>query len=404
MQKSKPENVKAKKQKMSKNNRILTIVVCIFLSVVLLAGAGFGIYFAVLESKTLVKHENVRMDEGVVRVISSYYKDFHIKFLRANGYKNASDSDKFWKTQHESGVTQEEFYLSSLKHNIAIVASSANLYYSSFKLSDDDKAYIKSRTESFLSTSGSEEEFNKKAETFGFDYDDFCQATEILYAANLGFRSIYGNNGEGIKTAEYTARLENYLLRYSRVKLIFISTDQIYDEEEKQYRDLTQAELDKRIETIERLKSYINAGTMLEVTFDNHLTAEGYINDGDTELGYKGYYFARGAEQTDSYSYPEIVDAALGLKVGESCAVDCGDGWAFVYRCEVQSGAYTDRETPGLADFYSNAALAFYAEDMEVISGDVTFKDKYYETDLIGIPANNRLFPNDLIVDFVIKW
>ena len=133
------QNKNVKKPKMSKNNRILTTTICIFLSVLLLAGIGFGIYFAVEEANTLVRLENVRMDEGVVRVLASYHKDRYMTVLNGLGYSNVRDTDTFWNSLHANGKTHGELYLSSLKSYIAGVAAGANLYLSSFKLTDDEK-------------------------------------------------------------------------------------------------------------------------------------------------------------------------------------------------------------------------------------------------------------------------
>ena len=377
---------------MSKNNRILTTAVCIFLSLVLAVGAGFGIYFAILEANTLVKNENVRMDEGTVRVFASYYKKLHLNTLKSAGYSNASDTQSFWQSLHENGKTQAEVYRESLDSYISGIAAAANLYLTSYKLTDDDKAFIKSKTEAFISYYGSEDEFNKLTEKFGFDYDDFCRAMELSYTANVAYGSLYGSRGEALKSSKYASRLEDYLSKYVRVKLIFISTDLVYDEELKEYRDQNPSEQFVRNEAINRLKSAIEEGRVVEVTFDEYLSDKDNPNDGNTEYGLVGYYFARGAEETERYEYPEIVDAALGMGINEAKVVETEDGYAFLYRCEPVSGAYNMDEVPGLSDFYENAAFEFFNEDIELVSGEVILKEKYRELDFLSIPANDRIF------------
>lgn len=382
------------KRKISKNNRVLITTVCIFLSVVLLAGIGFGIYFAVLETNTVVRYDNVRMDEGTVKVFAAYYKSRHLNTMKAAGYKNAADTERFWESLHENGKTQKEVYLEALESYISGIAAAANLYLSANRLSEADEEYIRSKTESFVSYYGSEDAFNAEAEKYGFDYDDMYNASELSYAANMAFYSIYGGSGEQLKSSsDYVSRLEEYLSKYTRVKIITIFTSgDIYDEEQKVERPPNESEARLRLQMIELLTEAINEGRMLEVTFDEYLSNKDNPNDGNIENGLAGYYFARGSYYTDNYQQPQIVDAALKLKVGESAAVEIENGWSFIYRCEPVSRAYTEESTPGLADFYQNAAYAFFAEDMEIISGEVTFKDKYYEMDLINIPATDRLF------------
>lgn len=389
-------NSENKKPKMSKNNRILLTVVCIFLSVVLLFGVGFGVYFAIDEANTVVRLENVKMDEGVVRVFASYYKDLHISSLRKAGYYNARDTEEFWGSLHESGKTQGELYLSSLESYISGMAAGANIYLSSFKLTDDDRLYIESKTGAFISSYGSEEAFNEKAEKFGFDYDDFCRAMEISYTAELALYSIYGAEGESLKSSAFESRCEDYLKKYySRVKVIYIAKEKIFDTELNDWRDLYPSEEEKRNEQIELFKAAVADGSMVEGSFDAYLSSESSLHDGDAEMGRAGYYFAKGTQQTERFKeiyYPEIVDAALEMSVGEVRAVDCEWGVAFLCRCDVVSGAYTDEENPFFSDFYKIAATEFYAEDVGLLSTEAVFKDSYYELNPITIPANRELF------------
>lgn len=381
----------AVKPKMSRNNRILTIIVCIFLSVLLLAGIGFGIYFSIEEANTIVRLENVRMDEGVVRVLASYHKDRYMTDLSQLGYSNVRDTETFWNSLHENGKTHGELYLSSLKSYIAGVAAGANLYLSSFKLSNDDKEYIKRKVDGFIDVYGSEEEFNERAERFGFNYNDFCRAMELTYTAEIAFRSIYGSSGELLKAAAFSGRCEEYLKKYSRVKVIYIADEKIFDEELNDLRDLTESERIARNKQIDIFKSAVTDGKMIEESFDAYLLDKDKINDGDTEKGLIGYYIANGTGQSES-EYREIIEAALEMKIGEVRAVDCQYGVAFLCRCEVVPGAYANENTPIFPSFYMNAALEFYAEDIELLSTEVDFKDGYYDINSLSIPANRDIF------------
>ena len=60
----KEKQIQSEKPKMGKNNKILLIFVCIFLSVVLIFGAVFGIILAIEEANAVVKIGSVRMDEA----------------------------------------------------------------------------------------------------------------------------------------------------------------------------------------------------------------------------------------------------------------------------------------------------------------------------------------------------
>ncbi len=387
---------KRKWHSMSKNNRVLTIIVCIFLSIVIAFGAGFGIYFAIEEANTAVRLDSVRMDEGMVRVFSSYFKDRHISDLVLSGYHTARDTEEFWQSLHENGKTQGELYEASLKSYLSGILASANLYLSRNRLTDGDEKYIKNKTEAFISYYGGKDKFNEKAEEFGFNYDDFLRAMELSYTANLAFYSIYGTEGEALSGDEFLLRCEKYLESYSRVKMIFIARGEIFDDEIKDWRDLNAEEALQRENKINVFKDAVSDGSMIEETFDIYLTEENSLHDGDGEICRKGYYFKRGTTQTESFGYQEIVTAALDMKIGEVRAVDCGTeergGVAFLYKCDVISGAYRDDENPFFSDFYQNAAYEFYLEDIDLLSEEAEFRDLYYEIDPIAIPKNKELF------------
>ncbi len=386
------------KKKMSKNARILTTCVCIFLSLVLIFGIVFGIIIAVREAKAVVKVGSVAISEGECRVLASYYKYSYLNDLRSEGYA-VSDTASFWQSKHNNGMTQGELYEKNLKSYIASVAAASNLYYTLTTLSDGDEKYIKSKTEAFVSYYGSEENFEKNVEKFGFNYDDFVGAMTLTYTAELAYYLLYGNGGEALKEggAENIVRCDEYLSDYARVKMIFFAKERVFEKDESGQtveRELNPAEILERENMTEIFKEAVAAGTFLELTIDEYLANSENPNDGDREMGLVGYYFSPTALQTANFALerPEIVEAAFDMTTGEARYLELSDAHVFLYRANPVSRAYTDEENPFFSDFFKNASQEFFAEEIEALSDEVEFKDKYFDIDFLSIPQNSRFF------------
>lgn len=379
------KTAKAQKPKMSRNNRILTICVCIFLSVLLIFGATLGIIIGINEANTVMKLGGVSMSEGVVRVYASYYKSLHLADLRLAGYKNAEDTSEFWASSYDEERTQGEVFLTSLDGYISGIAAGANLYLNARGLSSDDKAYVKSKIDAFITYYGSKGAFETEISRFGFGYDDFVRAMELSYAAERTFILAYGSDGKGLEGADAQTllRCEEYLSNYSRVKMIFFSND---DEV------LTPGDLLRREEAIANLRDAISDESITEIMFDLYLNKE--ENDGDKEMNDKGYYFCKAAEQTARFAEhrPEVVEAAFDMRFYEFREVSVSDGVFFLYKCDLQPRAYTDEDNPFFSDFYLDAAIEFYTEDIATLSSEAVYKDSYRAIDFLKIPTNDRYF------------
>lgn len=386
---------------MSRNNRILLIFVCIFLSVVLIFGSVFGIILALEESNAAVKIGSVKMDEGVVRVLASHYKRLHLQGLLRGGYTDAEDDAEFWSSLHENGKSQGEIYTESLRDYIAGIAAGCNLYYGIGSLTDADRAIIDSKVNAFINYYGSEEKFNELAVPFGFDFDDFRRAMELTYVSELAFSAVYGFEGSSLKasTAEAVAQCAEYLSTYSRVKLLFISNEKISEKNgdgELVERDLTDGELAEREKWAKELRDAMAAaevggdGAITEQMFNIYLEK----SDGDPEMHAMGYYFSETGDQTVKFAeyYPEVVKKALEMKIGDYAEVDCRIGKCFIYKCAPADKAYKNDENLFLSDFYSDAAVYLYTNAIEALSSEVEFKENYDAIDILSIPTNDRLY------------
>ena len=397
----KEKQIQSEKPKTGKNNKILLIFVCIFLSVVLIFGSVFGIILAIEEANAVVKIGGVKMDEGIVRVISSYYKGLHIQGLLRAGYTDAEDDAEFWASLHENGKTQGQIYLESLRDYLAGIAAGCDLYNGIGSLTDGDRELIDSRVNAFVNYYGSKEKFNELAAPYGFDFEDFRRAMELTYISELAFNAVYGFEGSSLKASTDVAASQcaEYLATYSRVRLLFLSNEKISEqnaEGEWVERDLTEGEIAQREALAQSLRDAMAAresggdGAITEQMFDIYLEK----SDGDPEMHELGYYFSETGDQTVKFAayYPEVVEKALKMKVGEYAEVDCSLGKCFIYKLEPEEKAYQNEENLFLSDFYSDAAVYLYTEAVKTLSSEVVFKENYEQIDLLSIPVNDRLY------------
>ena len=390
-------------------NRFLTIFVCIFASVVLIFGAVLGIVAGVRNARAVVTYENVRVEAGALRYLAAHYKSTYIKALRSTG-TNAADTEKFWNSTDEAGKTYRELFSASFEEYIRALVASANVFLTYSSYTKADEASVEATTSDILKyyADDSEKEFNKVAEKYGFDYDDFCSAAELLYQAGKAKTVIYGDNGESL--AYSPDECKKYFETYSHVSLLFIRTEEVFETDDEGNlvygddgsvltREMTEEERAERLSMIDKLTSAIESkktGGDYQITpqmFELYLEK----SDGDAEMHEKGYYFNKNASATQEFAteFPEIVDAALEMELYDYAKVDCSIGVCFIYKYDHVDGAYSDSENVFFSDFYSDAANYLYEDILNTISPEIRVKDKFFETDYAAIP---------ILSEYTISW
>ena len=385
-------------------NRFLTIFVCIFTAVVLIFGGVLGIIIAVRNSQAVVVLGRVKVDEGALRYLSATYKVEYIRTLLSAGVK-ASDSESFWNSTDASGKTQGEIYNESFEEYVRAIASACSIFLSYSSYTQEDKESVKATVAEVLKykADGSKEKFNELTAEYGFDYDDFCSAAELLYKADKAKTVIYGEDGENL--SNFPAECEKYLETYTHVSLIFVRDKEVFVvDEEGNYvydengnvttREMTEEEKAERQEVIGNLTAAIEAR---ENGGDGQITPEMFEiylekSNGDPDMYKKGYYFNKNASATEEFSsaFPEVVERAFEMEIGEYARVDCSIGVCFIYRYDVTSGAYSDTEDLFFSDFYSDASDYLYDDVLKTYSPNVNVKDSFYETDYSQIPLLTR--------------
>jgi hypothetical protein len=346
------------------------------------------------------------MTEGDVTYLASVFKSEYIATLNRRGVKGVRDTDSFWQSESDTpGKSWGDMLTDAFREYICGIAVKSSLYMNNAKFGKNEKNFIASKVDERLMYLGynSKKEFNTLKGKLGFDYDDMQSASRLLCTSASAFEMIYGKDGEGI--ASYTEDLEKYLGTYTHVSLLFLRKNDLYELDENgnvQYnadgsvmtRPMTEEEKAKRTETAQKLtEAMYNLkngldGSMTAEMFEIYLTEH---SDTDPNMISRGYYFNESAEVTEQFKeiYPEIVETAYGMNIGEFAKVECSDSICFIYRYDVQAGAYSDRTNVFFSDFYYNAALYCFDESLRLLSKEVVFSDKFSKIDIVKIPSNS---------------
>ncbi|MBO5906547.1 MAG: hypothetical protein J6Q85_00140 [Clostridia bacterium] len=398
-------------QKKKKVN-VLTTFICIFLGVAIIFGAALGIMIAVREARAVAKYSGVTMDGGVANFFASRYKIEYIGALRDEGIM-AYDTEQFFESLAEDGKSYGEHFLEGFKDYIRRIIVANKIYSKYSSLDAADRSCIEASVEAAVKyrAGGSVDKFNEIASKYGFDYDDFLAATEMLYKAEYAQLILYGMGGENLKN--YSELTEEYLATYSHVSLAFVSTDTyIYTDPDTGLSERLPLTADKKAEREEHIASVTELINNKKSNNGAPVITEQTIKDlqnkydSDKDMNATGYYFNPSAEKTAEFrvKFSSVVEKSYEMKPGEYDVVelavpsDDGDGYdfvgvCFIYKSECASGAYRNTDNVFFSDFYQNASNYFYSEAIEELACEVVFTPLYDELIRpLSVPQNYELF------------
>ena len=394
-------NVKSKR-KIS----VLTITVCILLSLVMIFGAVFGIINAVKYAGATAYYSDTFIDEGQMNFLASYYKSLFMRDIKLTDGVNAYDTTAFWEKVDADGVSYGERLKTGFSEYVSALLTAAAIYDSAMSFSGSEKKQYEKIVNDSLTylANGSKNEFNKAVGEFGFDFDDFKAANILLYKAERAKKALFGDEGSSL-ILESDMCME-YLETYAHVNLIFIRlTDKflldedggfIYDGDGNAVTEaLTPSEIADRQARIDAINSLINKEGGREMSPESFFIYQ-KDSEGDATMDQSGYYFSPYAETTAEFEeqFPEIVARAYTMKIGEYAMVECEaiGGVCFLYREDVVAGAYAKESNPFFSDFYSDAADYLFPKTLKDLMVGVTFTDKFDPESIISKPRNNKYY------------
>lgn len=411
-------NDKAIKEGRPRTARIAIIFASVFLSLVLLFGAVIGTVTIVRNSRAVVKYGGLLIDEGVASYLAATHKR---AFMTSLG--EAYDTEDFWSRPYDKGRgTNGEALIRSTEEYIRGIAVGAYLFdrYTSLGGAERDKLDRATREILEFKADGDEKRFNELSAPMGFDYDDFCTATELIYKAAQAKLVIYGEEGAALKSSSMLSECERYYGEYKRVKILYIPTkeDILRDSEGELELDsegryvtdyFTLEEQLSRLADITRIRKLIKG---YEEDLDEQISPE-FFDSMQEKYNYSsyynksGYYFAHGSEYTARFAeessrllpdgYREafhkcmeaVIYNAFNMSEGQYVEIEGDYGVCFVYCDDRAAGAYMSPDYDDFFhDFYSDGADHLFADSVEKLAGDVVLKDGYYAIDPITIPYN----------------
>lgn len=166
------------------NNRHLSIVVGIVLGIVFAIGGAFLLAIGIKNAKAVVKYDQITVDEETVNYLVAYYKANYISDLQKEGV-DASDTNDFWLSSYEYGITYGEHFNASVRSYIAMMVVKANHYANHSTYTADDKIALTALCDGVLTAEadGDVSIFNAEAKRYGFNYNDFQNAAALIYKA-----------------------------------------------------------------------------------------------------------------------------------------------------------------------------------------------------------------------------
>lgn len=383
---------------MDKSKKLFLIFTAAFLGCVLLVGIILGTIAIVRNARSVMIYKGIYLKEGVANYLSASYKYDFMSALAKSGVE-CYDSEDFWQSDADGVKTYGDILVDNTEKYIKSVMVGSYLFDKNARLTKDDKKVIEKAVNEVLEyrANGDKERFNEIGETMGFDFDDFKEATELLYKSQMAETVIFGYEGSSLSSGNFASECEDYFVNnYSRVRIMIIRTDgelvtdiETGKEVLAEYDDAQKAQA---LEKIADIRAKIADGRMDEETFLWHIQNEYPTNSvNDTA----GYYFSANSAYSIQFAddgAPEVVKLALSGEIGKFYECELDIGTCFIYKTKLESGAYS-RYTIShfFEDFYKNAAPYIYEKSIEVYLADVNVKDKYDKTTVISQPYNLKL-------------
>ncbi len=391
-----------KNKTLTKEKNLFIIIVSAFLGAVLLFGIITGGILIARSAGAVLGYRSSYLKEGEVRYLAAAYKSAYLKELARSGVA-VNDDPGFWSmTDPVSNKTYGELYLEGCDAYIKSVLIGSYLFDRNANLSRDDREAIKAHIDEVIEyrADGSRDKFNELVNECGFKLSDYEGAMEMVYKFEKACEVIFGVDGYSLESGGAETELNEYLSEYSHTKLMFIRTNDRYITDPNtgetvldEYNEKEKEEIRDRIAEIRQLiKNYEEdndheAGQMNPDLFTDLIKLEENYDEKNAD---GGYYFHTDSAYTAQFikdGAGDVVKAALEMRTGEYREVEVDIGVCFIYKYDVEYGAYARASySHFFTDFYSNAAEHIFDMELKELSSMVDERAAYLEIDLLDIP------------------
>ena len=383
---------------MGKSKRVFLVFTAIFLGLVLLLGIVIGTVNIIRESRSVMSYKGIYMYEGVSNYLAASYKYTFKSTLTKLGI-NGADTESFWSRSAGNGKTYGDILKENTERYLKSVLVGSYMFDRNTKLTKNDKQVIANAVAQVLEhkAGGDVDAFNEIAEPMGFSYKDFERAAELLYKFEMSQTVIFGYDAVALESGLFDAQCDEYYKEnYSRVRLLVIRTDGEWATDpntgEKILDEYDDEEKAEALAKIQDIREKIADGRMNETAFIWHIQNEYPTDQVNDE---KGYYFSASSAYSHNFANEgaiSVVRLALSSRVGEYSECELDIGTCFIYKCELEEGAYSSYILERFfEDFYINAAPSIYADSLLDYFSDVKVYDKYDAGKVVTLPYNYQL-------------
>ena len=349
--------------KMKRLTAVLLVIIIAIMCVTSCANRG----------ETALEYKGVRVDEQMYSYFMSHYKSV---FLAS--FSGASDTDAFWETVREDGMTNEEYFNAVALENVKkYVAATWMFSYMDRKFTSAMKKEIDAGLDEVVENAfgGDEGEFKSHLSSLGISRDVVYDVYVMDAKSDYMYEYLYGFTG--VIDVPDSDRLSYMLDNYSHIEHIYVNnvykyaTDEdgeyIYDDYGYSVTvDLSEEELAEANGKIEAIKNGLSAGE------DFHML---WLEYSDDHLYSDGYYL----KPTTRY-IPEIVKAAFELEIGEVYSFEADNGVHFIKRLEIEGKPWDNNANDDFLDGFEDELRAYL---YSVMIGEYT-ADIVVNEDIIG--------------------
>lgn len=294
-------------------------------------------------------------------------------------YSDIQDSEEFWNSEYAQGVTIDSFLTSNVDDYVKryLIADYLCDYYK-ISLTDSAVSSIDDQLAQILEDvgSGSVSKFNSVASEYGVNYKMLRNIYIMEAKAEMVYDYIIENQ---IKSTITDAVIEDYYQNnYCRLKHIYISTqfstnydengDPVYDADGNYTKDYTDEEKAAQIAKAAQLEAVITPQNFADYvdTYNEDPAVKNYTN---------GFYLSAATDYDSN-----IIKAGLTMNVGEVQKVETDYGIYFIYKCELDQGAWANNANSDFfGDIYSDVSDKLYNDLISGYYSDVQINEEVKE-------------------------
>lgn len=325
--------------------------------------------------EVVMEYEGYTVTEGMYLYWMKEWKDHYVQ-----NYSDVADTDAFWTSLNESGITNEEYITTNIRSRIRYYLIGQALFDQyDLELSAEAKTKIKDDLNAQIEYFGSKSEYNAHLDKeYGID----ISVLEKIYTYEEKYTQVYEYlySTTGKLTATATEIDEYYKSYYARVKYVMFmkNTKYVYDEEGKRVtdsngyykmEDLTEEEKAAVKSTANEVFNAVKGGADITGYFDKHMSEFGF----DAKKYPNGFYIT-----ADEYTQhtAEVTNAALSMKVGDVQLIENDACYFVVQKFELIDKAYASEVDNGQFSFlvsYCNSEK--FVKNFEELSKKIEIKE-----------------------------